>query len=46
MYILSSDRFLLPQLQVRTFKEKIEAQKGTEFPANCQKLIYAGKKIY
>lgn len=28
---------------VRTFKEKIEAQKGTEFPANCQKLIYAGK---
>ncbi|XP_035230210.1 UV excision repair protein RAD23 homolog B-like isoform X2 [Stegodyphus dumicola] len=28
---------------VRTFKEKIEAHKGNEFPANCQKLIYAGK---
>jgi UV excision repair protein RAD23 len=28
---------------VRTFKEKIEAHKGSEFPANCQKLIYAGK---
>uniref|UniRef100_A0A2L2XWL1 UV excision repair protein RAD23 n=1 Tax=Parasteatoda tepidariorum TaxID=114398 RepID=A0A2L2XWL1_PARTP len=28
---------------VRTFKEKIEAHKGGEFPANCQKLIYAGK---
>lgn len=28
---------------VRTFKEKIEAHKGDEFPANCQKLIYAGK---
>lgn len=28
---------------VRTFKEKIEALKGSEFPANCQKLIYAGK---
>ncbi|GBO25365.1 UV excision repair protein RAD23 B [Araneus ventricosus] len=28
---------------VRSFKEKIEAHKGNEFPANCQKLIYAGK---
>ena len=28
---------------VRTFKEKIEAYKGSEYPANCQKLIYAGK---
>ncbi|XP_054707118.1 UV excision repair protein RAD23 homolog B-like [Uloborus diversus] len=27
---------------VRSFKEKIEAQKS-EFPAHCQKLIYAGK---
>ncbi|GFS76892.1 UV excision repair protein RAD23 homolog A [Nephila pilipes] len=28
---------------VRMFKEKIEAHKGNEYPANCQKLIYAGK---
>ncbi|GIY65973.1 UV excision repair protein RAD23 homolog A [Caerostris extrusa] len=28
---------------IRVRKEKIEAEKGNEFPANCQKLIYAGK---
>ncbi|GIY34263.1 UV excision repair protein RAD23 homolog A [Caerostris darwini] len=28
---------------IRSVKEKIEAEKGNEFPANCQKLIYAGK---
>lgn len=28
---------------VRTFKEKIEAHQGNDFPAHCQKLIYAGK---
>ncbi|KAG8186721.1 hypothetical protein JTE90_015658 [Oedothorax gibbosus] len=28
---------------VRVFKEKIEALKGNEYPAHCQKLIYAGK---
>lgn len=28
---------------VKAFKEKIEIEKGKDYPAGCQKLIYAGK---
>ncbi|XP_062891861.1 UV excision repair protein RAD23 homolog A-like isoform X2 [Mobula hypostoma] len=32
-----------PEQTVQALKEYIEAEKGTSFPAACQKLIYAGK---
>ncbi|XP_051897830.1 UV excision repair protein RAD23 homolog A-like [Pristis pectinata] len=32
-----------PEQTVQALKECIEAEKGTSFPAACQKLIYAGK---
>lgn len=32
-----------PSETVKVFKERIEKQKGKEYPAQCQKLIYAGK---
>ncbi|XP_059847850.1 UV excision repair protein RAD23 homolog A-like [Hypanus sabinus] len=32
-----------PEQTVQVLKEYIEAEKGTSFPAACQKLIYAGK---
>lgn len=32
-----------PSETVKIFKERIEKQKGKEYPAQCQKLIYAGK---
>ncbi|GFS54626.1 UV excision repair protein RAD23 homolog B [Trichonephila clavipes] len=43
MFAQAHQRCLDCACPVRTFKEKIEAHKGNEFPANCQKLIYAGK---
>ncbi|KAL3179147.1 hypothetical protein MRX96_038248 [Rhipicephalus microplus] len=32
-----------PSETVRVFKERIEEKKGKDYPAHCQKLIYAGK---
>uniref|UniRef100_A0A1W7R9V3 UV excision repair protein RAD23 n=1 Tax=Hadrurus spadix TaxID=141984 RepID=A0A1W7R9V3_9SCOR len=32
-----------PTETVKAFKEKVEAEKGKDYPAGCQKLIYAGK---
>lgn len=32
-----------PSESVKVFKEKIEAEKGKDYPSTCQKLIYAGK---
>uniref|UniRef100_A0A131YXT0 UV excision repair protein RAD23 n=2 Tax=Rhipicephalus TaxID=426455 RepID=A0A131YXT0_RHIAP len=32
-----------PSETVKVFKERIEEKKGKDYPAHCQKLIYAGK---
>lgn len=32
-----------PSETVKVFKERIEEKKGKDYPAQCQKLIYAGK---
>ncbi|XP_022250522.1 UV excision repair protein RAD23 homolog B-like isoform X2 [Limulus polyphemus] len=32
-----------PSETVKVFKDKIETEKGKDYPSSCQKLIYAGK---
>lgn len=39
--VLQSQAELL--FQVQALKKMIEETKGSDFPAECQKLIYAGK---
>lgn len=37
--------FCLISVQIKQLKEKVEAEKGKDYPAGGQKLIYAGKFV-